>query len=501
MGELAVTNAGLAANDARITTHDVARAAITAAIAMCGYLALGQNLMHGFDAFYYLRDVDQGQLHHPRIAFYLPIAWAFTKLMSAFSVREYEAMRALSSLGAAIGVACVQLAAQRLGLSRGRCVAAAAAAASLPAVAYSASVVEVDAVFFGCACASWLPFSRLLTTQRWSAAIATGVATAIGAGFHASGHLLALQLCGLAAIWDWPQRPLLQSLPRAALLLLTHLALATLIAFAFGVGEQGEMATNTVGHAFPLDFVPHVATHEFVLAYAPIGLCALAALLDRPRIGAGLAYAICLCGYVFVSTKILGYQRYAKEFLSQGDIVERGSFLLALGAPMALLTARMLPARALLVAIAASAAFAVVQVKSHDWPNDPPAAADAIEVALQRGPIEPFVADTQEWAWIARRHPQVRGTLYGSVATDVAAARAKDPTVVTTDMVLLWFAMEYDRAMEKGAQYVVTQRALDAMEASGDPAIAPAAKLLLDRYRFELIADAGPLKAFRLTRK
>jgi hypothetical protein len=31
--------------------------------------------------------------------------------------------------------------------------------------------------------------------------------------------------------------------------------------------------------------------------------------------------------------------------------------------------------------------------------------------------------------------------------------------------------------------------------------IAPAAKLLLDRYRFQLIADAGPLKAFQLTRK
>ena len=124
-----------------------------------------------------------------------------------------------------------------------------------------------------------------------------------------------------------------------------------------------------------------------------------------------------------------------------------------------------------------------------------------MDVALQRGPIEPFVADTQEWAWLARRHPQVRGTLYGSVATDVAAAREKDPSVVTTDMVLLWFAMEYDRATQKGAQYVVTQRALDAMEASGDPAIAPAAKLLLDRYRFQLIADAGPLKAFQLTRK
>ena len=48
---------------------------------------------------------------------------------------------------------------------------------------------------------------------------------------------------------------------------------------------------------------------------------------------------------------------------------------------------------------------------------------------------------------------------------------------------------------------VVTQRALDAMEASGDAAIAPAPKLLLDRYRFELIVDAGPLRAFKLTRK
>ncbi len=501
MGELAVTQGELAAPAARFTTQDLARAAATAAVAMCCYLALGQNLMHGFDAFYYLRDVDQGELRHPRIAFYLPLAWAFAKAMAAFGVREYEAVRALSSLSAAIGVACVQLAAQRLGLSRARSVVAAAAVASLPAVAYSASVVEVDAVLFGCACASWLPFSRLVTSQRFAAAFATGVATAIAAGFHASGHLLALQLCGMCALWDWPQRSLRRSAGLSALLLATHLALATSIAWAFGVGEQGEMATNTVGHAFALDFVPHVAWNEFLLAYAPIGLLALLALRDRARIGAALGYLACACGYVFVSTLILGYQRYAKEFLSQGDIVERGSFLLALGAPMALLFARALPVRAAAIVVAASAAFAFVQVKQHDWPDDPPAAADAMDVVLQSGPVEPFVADTQEWAWMARRHPQVRATLYGSVATDVAAAREKDPTVVTTDMVLLWFAMEYDRAVQKGAQYLVTQRALDAMEASGDPAIAPAAKLLLDRYRFQLVADAGPLRAFKLTRK
>ncbi len=484
-----------------ITAPDVARAAATAALALCCYLALGQNLMHGFDAFYYLRDIDQGELRHPRIAFYLPLAWAFSKALSTFGVREYEAMRALSSLGAAVGVACVQLAAQRLSLSRARCVLAATAVACLPAVAYSASVVEVDALFFGCACASWVPFSRLVSTQRVAAAVATGIATAIAAGFHAAGHLLALQLCGLCLLWDWPQRALLRSAGLAVALLATHLALATAIAWAFGVGEQGEMATNTVGHAFPLDFVPHVAWNEFILAYAPIGLLALLTLRDSKRIGSAFGYLVCVCGYVFVSTKILGYQRYAKEFLSQGDIVERGSFLLALGAPMALLLARSLPVRATAIAVAASAAFAVTQIRSHDWPDDPPAAADAIDVALLRGPIEPFVADTQEWAWIARRHPQVRGTLYGSVATDVAAAREKDPSVVTTDMVLLWFTMEYDRATQKGAQYVVTQRALDAMEASGDPAIAPAAKLLLDRFRFALVADAGPLRAFKLTRK
>ncbi len=501
MGELAVTHGEPVAEPMHIATSDVARAAATAAVAMCCYLALGQNLMHGFDAFYYLRDVDQGELRHPRIAFYLPLAWAFAKAMAAFGVREYEALRALSSLGAAIGVACVQLAAQRLGMTRLRSVLAATAVASLPAVAYSASVVEVDAVLFGCACASWLPFSRLVTTQRFAAAFATGVATAIAAGFHASGHLLALQLCGLCVVWDWPQRPFARSAALAGALLATHLLLATAIAWAFGVGEQGEMATNTVGHAFALDFVPHVAWNEFVLAYAPIGLLAVLALGDRARIGAALGYLACACGYVFVSTLILGYQRYAKEFLSQGDIVERGSFLLALGAPMALLLARALPLRGIAIAIAASATFAVVQISTHDWPDDPPAAADAMDVALQRGPMEPFVADTREWAWLARRHPQVRATLYGSVATDVATAREKDPSVVTTDMVLLWFAMEYDRAVQKGAQYVVTQRALDAMEASGDPAIAPAAKLLLDRYRFELVADAGPLRAFKLTRK
>ncbi len=479
----------------------VARAAAVALAALLVYLALGQNLMHGFDAFYYLRDVDQGELHHPRFAFYLPVAYAFAKVLAVVGVRDYEALRALSSLAAAAGVFCVQLAALRLGFDRTRASVCGIAVAALPAVMYTASVVEVDAVLFACACASWLPFARLVTGGGARAAAMTGVATAIAAGFHASGHLLALTLCGFCALWDWPRRPLLRSSLHAAVVLAVHLALATAIAIAFGIEEQGDMATNTVGHAFPLDFVPHIALHEWIFAYAPIGVLALLVLRTRRDLGAGIAFTACLCGYIFVSTKILGYQRYASDFLTQGNIVERGSFLLALAVPMALLTVKALPVRLLWIAVAASAISGFWQIRAHDWPTDPEGTEHGVAAALARGPIDLFAESTQEWAEVVRRHPQIRCTLLGEVVVTVAAARARDASVVTPEIVLLWFAMEYDRAVQRGAQYVVTQRALAAMQAARDPAIAQAAERLPQLYAMEPAAANSAFAAFRLVRK
>ncbi len=492
---------GWPARATALEPRDFGRATLLLGAALALYLALGQRLMHGFDAFYYLRDVDAGQLHHPRMALYLPLAYAFTKALNAFGVCDYEAMRALSGVFAAIGVACVHLAALRLGLGRARALVAAAAAASLPAVLYSASVVEVDAVLMGLSCACWLPFSRALLEGRWSAAMATGAVSGIAACCHASGHLLALSLCGLCLGFDWPRRKLGPSLLLAAWMLAAHLAVSTAVVLWLDAWQQGEMVTNTVGHGFPLDFVPHVALHEWLIPYAPVGLLGLWLLRTRRDHATGLAFAAVLCGYVFVSTKILGYQRYAKEFLSQGNVVERGSFLLALAAPMALFAVRALPLRVVLACALLGSGSGVWQIRTLDWPDDPEGAAAAVGQALAEGPIEPFVADTQEWAWISRRWPQVRCTLLGMVVTDVAAARAVDPAVVTPDMVLLWFAMEYDRAIQRGAQYVVTQRALDAMRAGDDPAIAPAAARLQDLYRFDLILESGPLRAYRLTRR
>lgn len=472
-----------------------------AALALLLYLALGQNLMHGFDAFYYLRDVDQGELHHPRFAFYLPVAWVWAKALGVLDVPLYEAVRALSAFAAALGVLCTQFAARRLGFSPRAELMTGLAVASLPAVVYTASVVEVDAVFFACSAACWLPFARVLTDNRIGAAIATGVATAVAAGFHASGHLLALQLAGLAMLWDWPQRRLARGAVLAGVQLAVHLVLAIAIAMVFGIGEQGEMATNTVGHAFPLDFVPYVALREWILPYAPVGVLALLALKDRNRIGAGLAYAIVLCGYVFVSTKILGYQRYAEGFLSQGNATERGSFLLALAVPMVLLLVRAAPPRLAVAAIAVGLYSSVWQVREYDWPDDPPAVSPAIDRALEKGPIAPFVADNEDWAWIARRHPRIRATLFGEVVTSLIAARAKNPDVVTPEIVLLWFAMEYDRAVQQGAQYVVTQHALDAMAKAEESAIRIAAERLRDAYTFTPLDETGGYAAFVLTRK
>ena len=100
-----------------------------------------------------------------------------------------------------------------------------------------------------------------------------------------------------------------------------------------------------------------------------------------------------------------------------------------------------------------------------------------------------------------RRHPQIRCTLLGEVVVTVAAARARDASVVTPEIVLLWFAMEYDRAVQRGAQYVVTQRALAAMQAARDPAIAQAAERLPQLYAMEPAAANSAFAAFRLVRK
>src|SRR5262249_9163310 len=156
--------------------------ALLAAFAL--YLALGQHAMHGFDAYSFLRFVHAGELRNQQLLLYQPCAWAWSHLLAGFGVPLYEAMRALSASGAARGVAGAHRAGLPLGLDRRRALLVALGCGATPAVIDTATVVEVDALLFGCAAFAWVPFASLLRSGRPGPAIATGAATALAAAFH-----------------------------------------------------------------------------------------------------------------------------------------------------------------------------------------------------------------------------------------------------------------------------------------------------------------------------
>lgn len=199
-------------------------AAAIAAAALALYLATGQNLLHGFDVFVYLQQVGAGDLEYWLHALYLPTAWAWSELLGGVGVEQYEALRAMSAVAAAIGVFASHRAATALGWSAERAALTAIGCATLPAVVHAATVVEIDAITFGAFATAWVPFARLLRGDRFVAAAAVGLVTGVASGFHAAGHLGAAALCGLQVTWGWPRRRLRSTLPRAAVLAAAHLA-------------------------------------------------------------------------------------------------------------------------------------------------------------------------------------------------------------------------------------------------------------------------------------
>jgi hypothetical protein len=473
--------------------------ALIALLAGTAWLLLGQNLIHGFDAYVYLRRVAAGDLHHELHALYLPTAWAWSKALAVLDVPQYEAMRALSAFAGAIGVFACHRAAVRLHLPRERAAMVACAAASLPALWHSATVVEIDAIAFATHAVAWMPFAMLVRDGVWRAAVATGVATGVAAAFHGSGNLFAASLCGLLLLWQWPVRWRLV-LGGGALLVLAHVVTALAITRAIGADAQHQMVTNTLGHSFRSELVPAVLLHEVLLPYAPF--CALALLAARARDLRALAagFAICLAVYVVVTVCVLGHFREEARFGPQGRSTERGSFLLGLALPMVLLTVQALPRRLAWAAIAVAFASAVAQQRLLDWPDDPPGYAAAWARLDAERPVHTIFASAQEWAWVARRHPGVRGTFVGGIERQCEVAAANGGVPVPSDFVVMWLAGEIDAHERAGRRLLLTEGARAALRASAQPGIARAAAELDRWFVLEPVAE-GPLRGWWLRRR
>ncbi len=470
-----------------------------AALALGLWLALGQNLIHGFDAYVYLRRVAAGDLHHELHALYLPTAWAWSRGLGWLGVPQYEAMRSLSAVAAAIGVFACHRAAVRLGFARERAAMLACGAASVPALCHAATVVEIDAVAFGCQAVAWMPFAALLRRGAWSSAVATGVATGVAASYHASGHLFAASLGGLLLLWHWPARRG-RTVVAAGVIAVVHAAVSVAITRVVGADEHDTMASNLFGLAFRAELLPSVFVHEFLLPYAPFGVLAFAAIVRRELRGATVAYAVCLLVYLYVTTCILGHFRDEARFGPQGRSVERGAFLLGLVVPMVTLTLAALPRRVAWAVVAVGACAGLVQQRLHDWPPDPPGyAAGWAELDAAR-PSHVIFADAQEWAWVARRYPGVPSTFVGALHRQAEIAVEHGGRPLPADHVTIWFAAEIDAHERGGRRLLLTDGALAALRASGHQGVAAAAATLGEFFTMERVA-AGSFRGWWLRRR
>ena len=474
-------------------------ALLAAAAALLLYLALGQRAFHGADAYHYLRALQAGNLRNAQIPFYPPLAWAWAKLLCCAGVPLYEAVRSLSAVAAALGVLAAHRAALTLTGDRARALLVAAGCALTPAVLDTATVVEVDAVLFACACLAWLPFARLLRGGGAGAACATGALTAVAGGFHGCGHLLALSLCGLQLVWGWPGRRLRATVPGLLALAATHALLTLLFGWLDGGGGQAEQASNTAGLSFRAGFVPCVIWHEWLLPYVPFCLLPLAALRAPALRSAVAGLFVCLCGYLFVTTLIIGLFEPTGPALPHGAC-EYGSFLLGWTLPAVLLSIRALPLRAGALAVACAGVAGVWQVRAHDWPPDPDGYASGYAEIAAAGPVLVIVDDAREWAWIARRHPDadctmVRGFFELQLLPEAANRHLPRGPELFANAVP---ALPATRQRQPPPALLITERALARMQSSQVPELATAANQLLPRtFEFEPVNAQG-FRAFRL---
>ncbi len=464
---------------------------------LCAYLALGQNLMHGYDAYHYMRCVAEGELHYSLHALYLPTAWSWTQLLGAIGVAQYEAMRSLSAIAAAAGVYGCHRAAIRLGLDGERAAMAAIGCASVPAVLYSATVVEIDAVEFGCFGIAWIPFATLLRHNRWSAAVVTGLCTAVAAGFHGAGNLFAASLCGLQLAWGWPGRRLAETAPRALVLAAVHLVSITSIGWLAGSAGQVTMVTNSFGLQFHLDIVLRVMWIEFLLPYLPFGALVLVGVCRRELRASTIVCLVCLAGYLVLTTWIIGFYREEGRFGPQGGAIERGSFLLGLVPPLVLLSVQALPPRLAWTAVALSALSGIVQQRLLDWPADPEGYASGWAEVSAAEPSHVLLADAQEWAWIARRHPTLSSSLIGVIRLQADLVTAQSGQPVPVEYFVTWFGVESVGHHNAGRRFLITDRALLALRASEDANLAAAATQLPTVYAMERVS-AGAFAAWSL---
>lgn len=474
---------------------------ILSGVSLLVYLILGQQALHGFDVYELLRWVDQGVTEHPRHLLYLWVAGAWWGVLELLGMPIYEALRCLSSVGAALGVLLVHRAALGLGLERSRAVIAGGLCAATPAVMHFGSIVEIDGVFFACVGLAWWVLVNLLQRVDWRWAVAAGASTALAASMHAAGHLLVPVFCTfyLAASgekWGVAMR-------RLGIVVGTHLVLAGILLRLFGPaqepGVQGVdvMISNTLIAALDLKIgaLPGIVWSEWILAYLPISLLAFAAFRVSGGRSLGVAFSLCVIGYLGLTLAIFGQYLEAAVYLPQGEMVERGSFLLGVCFPAAVLTARSVPVRVGALGIAVGLVVGVIQIQVYDeHVGEPEFVAGAVAVA-EAEKIEVICGGHAEYDSLVKEAPWIQS--FSVYAITLEAIRLGD---VSYEQLIVFFDGLVRVRGEEGRSVLVTRSALETMDEADDGLLDRLAGHLRQRYDLEPVSDRG-FAAFRLKPK
>ncbi|MCB9884072.1 MAG: hypothetical protein H6838_01195 [Planctomycetes bacterium] len=274
----------------------------------------------------------------------------------------YRPLQWCSVVAAALAVGAGHRACLAIGFDRMRAALVAVGAGGTLTATFFATVAEIHAVF-------WLPvnvmfwaLAKFVRSPRVPGAVLVGALGAAAAAVHSSGHvlpglmllaMLAARLPGAAgwgrvAVW-WSSMLGTHVAVSLLLLLIDHVC----VGFASDAASQGFLA-ETLARWQGFGALPGIAWREWLQAYAPFSLMALAALLHPSTRAPASACLIAVLGYLAIDLVLLI------------GLVEHGAYALPLALPLAALTALRFGRAGAAAAAAVAIGIAVPHVLRQD---------------------------------------------------------------------------------------------------------------------------------------
>lgn len=466
------------------------------ACAAAGYVLLQGDLTHEFDLYWMLPMLRDDNLVYPRHPLAFPLMWCWLEVLQGFG-DLHERLRLANGLSTGIAVGALLLVARIAGAPLRRALAACLLFAALPVTVRFATVAELHGLFLPFAVVSLvLPIVLLRRREPRPASAALlgtagGVVTGLTTGVHATGHLLVCAIVTWLALARWRRGERRALLAALLGIVLAHATVTWSLQFAIDSDEPRSIATQQLQwfNSLPwtLDGLGSVVVGEYLWPLLPISLLwpiAAWRLGGRPALAAAVTLLGSFAAYLACCLKLLAWPRHGQL------LFENGAYLLPLALLVALVAARTLRARHLLLAACVAAAASTYDAFRHAPPPGDPEFGAAAQRYLETHDVRLMTGDAQEYEAVFYR-------LYEDASKDPVRKRVarvwqlafesrrgdRDPQ---GDQLALWFHPSL-----AGRPTLLTDSALAQMRALGGAFAECADTWLPLVYTLERVDDGG----------